>query len=756
MTVKSPLRILLLEDNSEDAELIRELLEADLGVCEMTRVQTRAEFVAALENGDIDLILADYQLPSFDGLSALKLALSARPDLPFIFVSGTLGEEVAIEALKIGALDYVLKTGLSKLVPSVRRALREAGERAERTNAERALRRSEAYLAEAQRLNRTGSFGWDVLSGEIFWSDETYRIFECEPTRKPTLDLVINRAHRDDRTLVRQIIASASIERSGFAAEFRLMMPDGAVKYVQVVTHRAAGESPESLGLVGAVTDITERKRAEEAVRRSETELRHVIEAIPTLAFSTLPDGTNVWVNQRWVQYTGLSAEETTGPGWQSTIHPDDFDGHVTKWQQSLASGEPFENEARHRSAKGEYRWFLVRAVPLHDEQGKIFKWYGIVTDIEDRKRAEEALRESQQRFRDYAEIASDWFWESGPDHRFTRFSQSAARWGFGGERLGLRRWDLAADCGEEPEKWRAHISMLEAHQPFRGFRYRTSLPDASAIYLSASGKPVYDANGNFRGYRGVASDISTEVRAEEAERALRQAQAELAHVTRVTTLGELATSIAHEINQPLAAIVTEASAALRWLNQQVPNLPESRQALDAIIKAANHTADLTTRIRALAKKSPIQKQPLDINDVIIEVVTLTRAELNLNRVELRTQLADDLPLVQADRIELQQVVLNLIINAIEAMSDGDERDLLIASTKHDTNNVRVLVGDSGQGLDPATADRMFQAFYTTKPGGMGMGLSICRSIIERLGGHLSARANAPRGTILEFSIPIE
>jgi DNA-binding NtrC family response regulator len=190
--VTSPLRILLLEDNVHDAELIQELLEAGHFVCEVTRVQKRDEFVAGLANDGINLILADYKLPSFDGISALKLALDARTDLPFIFVSGSLGEEVAIEAVKIGATDYVVKSRLSRLVPSVQRALREARERAEREKAEDAFRRSEMYLEEAQRLSRTGSFGWDPTSGEIYWSDETYRIFECEPAIGPTIQLVLD------------------------------------------------------------------------------------------------------------------------------------------------------------------------------------------------------------------------------------------------------------------------------------------------------------------------------------------------------------------------------------------------------------------------------------------------------------------------------------------------------------------------------------------------------------------------------------
>jgi DNA-binding NtrC family response regulator len=210
MIAKSPLRILLLEDSAADARLVQDILEADSLLCEVVRVQTRAEFVSALEDRRVDLILADYSLPSFDGISALKIALGARPDLPFIFVSATLGEEVAIEALKIGATDYVLKTKLSRLVPAVQRAMREAEERAERRKAEQALRRSEAYLLEAQRLSRTGSFGWDVASGRIDWSDETFRIFQCDPAIAPTLQTVLDRTHPEDRPGVRRTVDRAA------------------------------------------------------------------------------------------------------------------------------------------------------------------------------------------------------------------------------------------------------------------------------------------------------------------------------------------------------------------------------------------------------------------------------------------------------------------------------------------------------------------------------------------------------------------
>src|ERR1700726_4662242 len=214
--MQPPLRILSLEDDPKDAELVQETLESDGISCQITRVETETDFIAWLERGSFDLILADYTLPSFDGLSALKIARQRWPHVPFIFVSGTLGEEVAIEALKVGATDYVFKTRLSRIVPSVQRALREAGERNELRRAEEALRRSEAYLAEAQRLSHTGSFGWNVSSGEIYWSRETFRIYEHEPTAETTSDLVRQRTHPEDRTAVQQILDRAASEQDKF------------------------------------------------------------------------------------------------------------------------------------------------------------------------------------------------------------------------------------------------------------------------------------------------------------------------------------------------------------------------------------------------------------------------------------------------------------------------------------------------------------------------------------------------------------
>ena len=406
MTDGSSLRILMLEDDSNDAELVQELLEIEHFVFEVTRVEARVEFLAALAQGGIDLILADYTLPSFDGLSALKLAMSICPDVPFIFVSGTLGEEVAIEALKIGATDYVLKTRLSRLVPSVHRALREARGRTERKRAEEALRTSESYLAEAQRLSRTGSFGWDVLSGELYWTDETFRIFECDPATKPNVELAIQLTHPADRALVRQTIDHAASERSSFDYEHRLQMPNGSVKYVRIVAHPSICGEPGGLRYVGAVTDITERTRADEALRESEERFRTMADTLPEgIWIGTIEPRTVLYVSPSYEQIWGFSLEELyRNPYlWEKAIHPEDRERVGRKFAQWISgeSTDYFDIEYRIARPDGATRWVHDRGVLSLNEEGRPYRINGISADITDRKRAEtdlqNALREIQK-----------------------------------------------------------------------------------------------------------------------------------------------------------------------------------------------------------------------------------------------------------------------------------------------------------------------------------------------------------------------
>jgi PAS domain S-box-containing protein len=373
---------------------------------------------------------------------------------------------------------------------------------------------------------------------------------------------------------------------------------------------------------------------------------------------------------------------------------------------------------------------------------------------------ATEALRESEQRFREYAETASDWLWETGPDHSFTRISEGLTTLGIApASRIGVTRWAFATDVEEEPEKWRLHVATLDAHQPFLGFVYRAAAADGSVVYISTSGRPLFDADGRFLGYRGVTTDVTAAVRAEQAERALHRAQAELARVARVTTLGELAASIAHEINQPLAAIGADANACLHWLAADRPDLDRVREALTAIVKDGHRAGEVISRIRALLARSSVAPEPCDLTGVIRDVLPLVGPEIRRHGILLQTSLAPTLPHVLGDRIQLQQVLLNLLLNAAEAVREVPpaRRRLVVRSTVEQREGgpwAVVAVEDAGVGVGEAAAPRLFEAFYTTKPGGLGMGLSISRSIIDSHRGRLWATANPDHGATFHLALP--
>jgi PAS domain S-box-containing protein len=494
------------------------------------------------------------------------------------------------------------------------------------------LQRSEAFLTEGQSISHTGSFGWSVASGEIYWSAETYNIFEHDRTVKPTLELILPRIHPDDRDLVRQTLDRACEAKADFDLEHRLLMPVGSVKHLHVLA-RALTNSSGNLEFVGAVTDITAAKQAEEALRRSEAYLA----------------------------------------------------------------------EAQRLTHTGSWVW-NVRT---------------------------EALFWSQEVFRIYdcdPEMTPTW------DFLLQRVHPE--------DRAAFER--------------RKKMEFTEKEWTDSKIDFRIVLPDGTIKHLHSIGHPVMDKSGEFTEVVGTVIDVTERKRAEEERDRLHQLEAELAHINRMSMMGELTASIAHEVNQPLSGIVSNASACLRWLAADLPNLEEVREANRDIVRDGKRAGEVIAGIRALTRGATVPKERLDLNDTIREVLALVRDEARRNSVFIRTQLANNLSSVAGNRVQLQQIVLNLVMNAIEAMNGiGDRsRELVITTRNVDPDHVQATLEDSGKGLDPKTIDKIFKSFYTTKPGGMGMGLSISRSIVQVHGGQLWATANDGPGASFHFTVP--
>lgn len=399
MSTSHRLRILSLEDDPNDTELVHATLETEGIACEVLRVDTEAEFRTSLERGVVDLILADYKVSSFDGISALKLATSICPEVPFLFVSGMLGEEVAIEALKIGATDYVVKSRLSRLAMSVRRALREASALAERKRAEKALRQSEAFWAEAQRLSRTGSFEWSVQTREVVWSAETYRVFGAAPDSTPTVESVIEKTHPEDRQRLQEVMEHASSHGGEFDIEHRLVMDDGSIKYVRVVARVVRGDDPKDLQIVGAVIDVTEAKRVEEARRRSEAYLEDAQRLTHTGSWAyDVATGRGIHWSEENFRLLGFDPKQGVPPHekFLQHIHPEDRKNYSEAFDKAISHPQSvLDLKYRVVLSGEEIRYVHTIGHPVFDKSGNFYQYVGTAMDVTEQHNARVALEKA-------------------------------------------------------------------------------------------------------------------------------------------------------------------------------------------------------------------------------------------------------------------------------------------------------------------------------------------------------------------------
>ena len=510
--------------------------------------------------------------------------------------------------------------------------------------------------------------------------------------------------------------------------------------------------------LIAQVTHIAsiaiERALADEALRSSERNLSLTINTIPTFISVSRPDGTVLSVNQAALDYHGITLQDVQKEGFRARFyHPDDLERVREDRKEALKRPLQFEYETRALGKDGKYRWFLVRCNPLLDDQGRIDRWYAIAFDIEDRKRAQEDVRRSEAFLAEAQRLTSigSFSWLVATDE--ITWSEELYR---------IYEFDPGIKITLEVIRTRVHPEDLTLYEKMveqarNGsedfeWQYRLLMPDQSIKYMHAVAQATRDPSGQLE-YIAAVRDVTARRVSDEA---LDKARSELAHVARVMSLGALTASIAHEVNQPLSGIITNASTCMRMLDAEPPNVDGARETAQRTIRDGRRAADVITRLRALFSKRDTVTELVDLNEATLEVIALSQSELERNRVITRTELADQLPPVTGDRVQLQQVILNLVRNSSDAMSTVDDRprQLLIRTQPDEHDRVRLSVQDVGVGFDPQAMKKLFEAFYTTKNDGMGIGLSVSRSIIESHHGRLWATPNDGPGVTFSFSIP--
>jgi PAS domain S-box-containing protein len=536
--------------------------------------------------------------------------------------------------------------------------------------------------------------------------------------------------------------------------------PDGtnAERFWLTSWHPLRGPEGAIVGINVVAEEITERKRAEAAIAASEARFRELADHMSQCAWTADPSGSRNWFNKRWLDYSGTSLEEMRGWGWKTVHHPDHVERVTKGMLQSFERGIAWQDTYPLRGLDGHYRWFLSRALPIRNEVGEVVRWFGTNTDVTEQIEAERALRDLNETLEQRVEAEARErarIWNVSQDllvvaNSRGKFLSVNPAWT---ATLGWPEADLVGNNCEwllhpdDREKTRAELSRLAEGR--RTLRFENRLRHKRGTFRWLSWTAVPDR----RLIYAVARDI-TELK--EAEAALQMSQRELALASRQTTMGAMTASIAHEINQPLSAIVLNGNAALRFLLRPEPDLEGVQAGLTSIIEDAHRASQLIASIRAMFGRDGGKRTELDLNDLVRQVLTIAQGELESHLVSVQIDFFHKLPQVMGERVPLQQVFLNLIINAVEAMAAVSNRPRVLSASSeiHGTHHVLIKLKDSGPGIDPNDMGRIFDAFFTTKSKGMGLGLAICRSIVEAHSGRLSASPAIPHGSLFHVILP--
>ncbi|MER9444018.1 MASE1 domain-containing protein [Mesorhizobium sp. M0340] len=570
--------------------------------------------------------------------------------------------------------------------------------------------------------------------------------------------------HPDDGPRMREWLSRSLATGEPCPIRYRLRRADGVYRWREGRAEPLRNQSGAIVQWYTASIDIDDEVRAQEALRDRERELSQLVDMVPSHVWRLTPDGEPTFFNKRMVDFLGLDVTDLDKQGIgrlaamiAATVHPDDAAAFGDTLSHCLATGERFSMRYRLRRADGVYHWMSSRAEPMRDHAGLIVQWYGLCHDIDDQMQAEEALRRSELQLQQMIDAVPVRIWSAvptgGPVYFNKRYQDHFRAVIANVETLGEPRIEeLLQELvhpEDAPEVLRTLLTCFETGGG-SAMRFRWREKDGYR-WAECRVEPRRDEDGAVVQWYGVSLDIDEEVRAREA---LRQASDKLAQATQAASLAELSASIAHEVNQPLAAIVANSHACHRWLGAVPPNVERAKITAERIIRDANSAADVVGRIRALFKQSTETRTNAALSSVIAEARDLVTEEAMRRGVRISVDVESDIPLVALDRVQIQQVLVNLVRNGMEAMDSGADDGVISIRVRHIGDVVQTEVRDRGRGVE--FPDRIFEAFFTTKEQGMGMGLAICRSIIESHSGRLWVEKNEPRGATFIFTLPVE
>jgi PAS domain S-box-containing protein len=617
------------------------------------------------------------------------------------------------------------------------------------------LRESEDRMTLASEAAGFGVWMWNIQRNQVWGSERWLRLFGFTPDATVTFENIIQRIHPDDREMVEREVRRALEDRADYAGEYRVILPDGTQRWIAARGRMHSDTHGKPDRMLGAAIDITGRKRTEEALQNSEEQFRQFFKNTPDYCYIISTEGNILQINEAALETLGYKREELVGQPLARIYAPESLarmQELFTQWKQS---GQIRDEEMVIVTRKGERRVVILNVGAVNDKDGTILHSTSVQTDITERKQSEAALKESEERFRQVAETAGEFIWEVNAEGLYTYVSPTVEKiLGYTPEELVGKKHFFDLFASSVREELMATASQVNAdRQSFRDFPNPNVSKSGKIVYLETSGAPVLDPAGNLVGYRGAAADVTGR---KQAEQEIMQQRNELAHVGRISTMGQLASTLAHELNQPLGAILRNAEAAELFLQNPSPDLDEVRAILADIRKDDQRAGEVIDRMRALLKRRGLEHTTLDIAELVDEVVPLVHPDAVSRKVRLDIEVPRNLPPVHGDRVHLQQVLLNLILNGMNAMDEvpAEARRLIVRARQADAGTIEVAVADAGHGVPAEKFARLFEPFFTTKPNGMGLGLPISSTIIEAHGGRIWAE-NSPAGATFFFTVPV-